>query len=63
MNERAGELRRIRERASLTQQEAAALLGVGYRTYQRWEAGTTTRAIRDGDVERLRALAAKKKRA
>lgn len=35
----AGELREARKAAGISQEELAAVLGVHYRTYQRWEAG------------------------
>src|SRR5574340_1329539 len=35
------QLREVREAARLTQQQAAKLCDVGYRTWQRWEAATT----------------------
>lgn len=33
-------LRQLREAAGLTQMEAAAQIGVGFRTYNRWESGS-----------------------
>lgn len=47
-------LKELRARAGLTQQEAAALLGVSYRTYQRWEAGENKRPVRDVYLDKLR---------
>ena len=36
------EIRRVREERMLTQEEAAAQIGVASRTYQNWEAGNVT---------------------
>lgn len=48
------ELRKLRERAGLTQQEAAAFLGIGYRTYQRWETGLNKRPINAVYIDKLK---------
>ena len=47
-----GQLRAARERAGLTQKEAAALCGVDERTYQRWELGEVKR-LRSVYLERI----------
>lgn len=45
-------LKRLREKAGLTQAQAAAAAGVAFRSYQNWEAG-----VREPRLDALKALA------
>lgn len=52
----AGERRRIREAADVSQRELAAALGVSWTAIQRWEAGATPRTHLDEYAQALNAL-------